>query len=44
MHELADNGNPEYFVWWSDQGMLPFNEVRRNLQLFGEKIMPQFPG
>jgi alkanesulfonate monooxygenase SsuD/methylene tetrahydromethanopterin reductase-like flavin-dependent oxidoreductase (luciferase family) len=44
MHELWENGSPEYFVWWSDQGFLPFNEVRRNLQLFGEKIMPDFPG
>jgi hypothetical protein len=44
MHELWENGSPEYFVWWSDQGFLPFSEVRRNLQLFGEKIMPDFPG
>lgn len=43
MAQLWENGNPEYFVWWSDQGLLPFNEVRRNLQLFGEKIMPEFP-
>ncbi|WP_226381074.1 LLM class flavin-dependent oxidoreductase [Pseudonocardia oceani] len=23
MHELWENGSPEYFVWWSDQGSCP---------------------
>lgn len=43
MSELWETGSPEYFVYWSDQGLLPFDEVKRNLQLFGEKIMPEFP-
>jgi hypothetical protein len=43
MAELWETGSPEYFVHWSDRGLLPFDEVKRNLQLFGERIMPEFP-
>ena len=32
-------GNPEYFAWLSDQGMLPIEEVKRQLRIFGEQIL-----
>ncbi len=44
MTELWENGHPEYFVYWIDQGFLPFDEVRRNLELFGKHVIPEFPG
>ncbi|MQA17492.1 MAG: hypothetical protein GEV09_26370 [Pseudonocardiaceae bacterium] len=44
LHELCETGSPEYLVVWSDQGIRPHNEVKRDLQLLGDKIMPEFPG
>lgn len=44
MNELWENGRPEYFLYWIDQGLLPFDEVKQNLRLFGERIVPEFPG
>ena len=39
MDALVEAGNPEYFAWLSDQGMLPIEEVKRQLRIFGEQIL-----
>jgi hypothetical protein len=42
MDTLVEAGNPEYFAWLSDQGMLPLEEVKRQLRIFGEQILPHY--
>ena len=41
---VQDKLNPEYFLWLCDQGYLPLYEVKKQLELFGTKIMPEFMG
>jgi hypothetical protein len=36
--------NPSYLVWWIEQGFSPFPVVKRQLETFSEKIMPEFVG
>lgn len=42
MDALVENVNPEYFIWQGDQGLLPFDEVKRQIELFGTKILPHY--
>ncbi|MBL6752206.1 MAG: LLM class flavin-dependent oxidoreductase [Nevskia sp.] len=42
MDKLVEVGNPEYFAWLSDQGMLPLEVVKQQLRFFGEKIMKHY--
>jgi hypothetical protein len=42
MDALVEAGNPEYFAWLSDQGMLPLEEVKRQIRMFGEQILPHY--
>ena len=42
--EVQQKLHPEYFLWVCDQGYLPLDEVRRQTELFGTKVMPEFMG
>lgn len=42
MDALVEAGNPEYLAWLSDQGMLPLEEVKRQLRIFGEQVLPHY--
>ncbi|MGH7966884.1 MAG: LLM class flavin-dependent oxidoreductase [Candidatus Binatia bacterium] len=44
MAEVQEKLNPEYFLWICDQGFLPLYEQKKQLELFGTKIMPEFMG
>jgi alkanesulfonate monooxygenase SsuD/methylene tetrahydromethanopterin reductase-like flavin-dependent oxidoreductase (luciferase family) len=39
---LRTNGNPEWFAWYFDQGIMPLDEAKRQLELFATKVMPEF--
>ena len=34
--------HPEWFVWQGDQGLLPKDDVKRQLELFGNKVLPRY--
>ena len=40
MDTLNEAGTPEWFVWQGDQGLLPIEEVKRNISKVGEEILP----
>lgn len=42
MDELVEAGNPEWFIWQGDQGYLPIDDVRRQIEWFGREIMPHY--
>jgi hypothetical protein len=42
LDELRENANPEWFGWYFDQGILPLDEAKRQLELFANKVMPEF--
>ncbi|MBE3603699.1 hypothetical protein IMX07_08690 [bacterium] len=42
MDALAENVNPEWFMWQGDQGLLPAAVVKNQIRTFGEKIIPRF--
>jgi alkanesulfonate monooxygenase SsuD/methylene tetrahydromethanopterin reductase-like flavin-dependent oxidoreductase (luciferase family) len=42
MDEMVENVHPEWFVWQGDQGFLPKDEVKRQIELFGKKILPRY--
>jgi alkanesulfonate monooxygenase SsuD/methylene tetrahydromethanopterin reductase-like flavin-dependent oxidoreductase (luciferase family) len=42
MDALVENAHPEWFVWQSDQGFLPKDEVKRQLEIFGKEIVPRY--
>jgi alkanesulfonate monooxygenase SsuD/methylene tetrahydromethanopterin reductase-like flavin-dependent oxidoreductase (luciferase family) len=42
MDALVEAGNPEYFAWLSDQGMLPLDVVKQQLRTFGEQVLPHY--
>ncbi len=44
MSAVQNQMNPEYFLWLCDQGYLPLQEVKKQLELFGRKVMPEFMG
>lgn len=44
MNAVQEHMNPEYFLWLCDQGYLPLYEVKKQLELFGTKVMPEFMG
>ena len=33
---------PEWFGWFFDQGLMPWDEAKRQLELFATKVMPEF--
>jgi alkanesulfonate monooxygenase SsuD/methylene tetrahydromethanopterin reductase-like flavin-dependent oxidoreductase (luciferase family) len=42
MDELVENVHPEWFVWQADQGFLPKDEVKRQLEICGKEILPRY--
>jgi alkanesulfonate monooxygenase SsuD/methylene tetrahydromethanopterin reductase-like flavin-dependent oxidoreductase (luciferase family) len=42
MDLLVEAGNPEWFIWQSDQGMLPIAEVKRQIKIFGEQVLSHY--
>lgn len=42
MDLLVDAANPEWFIWQSDQGYLPLDDVKRMLERFGREVMPHY--
>jgi alkanesulfonate monooxygenase SsuD/methylene tetrahydromethanopterin reductase-like flavin-dependent oxidoreductase (luciferase family) len=40
--ELRKNADPEWFGWYLDQGLMGRDEVRRSIELFATKVMPDF--
>ena len=33
---------PEWFIWQSDQGYLPLDDMKRMLERFGKNILPHY--
>ena len=42
MDELVESANPEWFAWLFDQGLLPREELRRQLEIFSTHILPRY--
>lgn len=42
MDELVESSNPEWFAWLLDQGLLPRQELRKQLETFGTHILPRY--
>ena len=42
MDLLVDAANPEWFIWQSDQGYLPLEDVKAMLERFGEQVLPHY--
>jgi len=42
MDLLVETANPEWFIWQSDQGYLPLEQVKHMLQRFGKEILPHY--
>lgn len=40
--EIRKNANPEWFGWYLDQGLMSQDDIRRQIEVFAEKIMPEF--
>jgi hypothetical protein len=39
---LVEGTNPEWFAWLLDQGLLPRQELRKQLETFGTHILPRY--
>ena len=39
---MAENVHPDWFVWQGDQGLIPVDEVKRQVATFGKEIIPRF--
>jgi alkanesulfonate monooxygenase SsuD/methylene tetrahydromethanopterin reductase-like flavin-dependent oxidoreductase (luciferase family) len=44
MLDVQERINPEWFMMLSDQGFMPIHEVKKQVEIFGTKIMPEFMG
>jgi hypothetical protein len=42
MDALVENVHPEWFVWQGDQGLLPVDEIKRQLEIFGSELLPRY--
>jgi alkanesulfonate monooxygenase SsuD/methylene tetrahydromethanopterin reductase-like flavin-dependent oxidoreductase (luciferase family) len=42
MDALVENVHPEWFVWQADQGLLPKDDVKRQLEIMGKEIIPRY--
>ena len=42
LDELVEKANPEWFVWQGDQGFYPKEVVRKQIELFGKKVLPHY--
>ncbi|MGH7933702.1 MAG: hypothetical protein ACREQN_11135 [Candidatus Binataceae bacterium] len=44
MAAVEEQLNPEWFMMICDQGFLPFHQVKKQVAMFGTKVMPAFMG
>jgi alkanesulfonate monooxygenase SsuD/methylene tetrahydromethanopterin reductase-like flavin-dependent oxidoreductase (luciferase family) len=42
MDAMVENVHPDWFVWQSDQGFLPKDVVKRQLETFGKEVLPRY--
>ena len=42
MDLLVEAANPEWFIWQSDQGYLPLDDMKRMLERFGTEVVPHY--
>jgi alkanesulfonate monooxygenase SsuD/methylene tetrahydromethanopterin reductase-like flavin-dependent oxidoreductase (luciferase family) len=42
MDAMVENVHPEWFVWQGDQGFLPKDEVKRQIENFGKHLLPRY--
>ena len=42
MDAMVENVHPEWLVWQGDQGFLPLDEVKRQVETFGKKLLPRY--
>ena len=40
--KMHKDTNTEWFGWYFDQGLMSWDETRRQLELFATKVMPEF--
>ncbi len=39
---MVENVNPEWFIWQGDQGFLPVDEVKHQVDTFGKRLLPRY--
>jgi alkanesulfonate monooxygenase SsuD/methylene tetrahydromethanopterin reductase-like flavin-dependent oxidoreductase (luciferase family) len=42
MDAMVENVHPDWFVWQGDQGLLPKEVVREQIELFGKHVIPRY--
>mgnify|MGYP001156657896 CR=1 FL=1 len=42
MDAMVENVHPEWFVWQGDQGLLPLDTVKRQIERFGKELIPRY--
>ena len=42
MDAMVENVHPEWFVWQGDQGFLPKDVVKRQIETFGKHLLPRY--
>jgi hypothetical protein len=42
MDAMVENIHPEWFVWQGDQGLLPLDEVKRQIEIAGKELIPRY--
>ncbi|MBV8358355.1 MAG: LLM class flavin-dependent oxidoreductase, partial [Deltaproteobacteria bacterium] len=42
MDKMVENVHPEWFVWQGDQGLLPLETVKRQIETFGKELIPRY--
>ncbi len=42
MDAMVENVHPEWFVWQGDQGFLPKDEVKRQIETFGKELLLRY--
>jgi alkanesulfonate monooxygenase SsuD/methylene tetrahydromethanopterin reductase-like flavin-dependent oxidoreductase (luciferase family) len=39
---VVENVHPDWFVWQGDQGLLPLDVVKRQIETFGKELIPRY--
>lgn len=42
MDAMVENVHPDWFVWQGDQGLLPLDIVKRQIETFGKELIPRY--
>jgi alkanesulfonate monooxygenase SsuD/methylene tetrahydromethanopterin reductase-like flavin-dependent oxidoreductase (luciferase family) len=42
LDDMVENVHPEWFVWQGDQGLLPLDTVKRQIEKFGKEVIPRY--